>query len=258
MSVGGLKSSWPGGSLSVGHSTIFWNSRCMNRNSGFALNTSRMQILVLVVVEMLVHAAVLDQHHVAGLPFHVAAVMNVVAVALEHVEHRAVEMAVLLAGIERRIAFDMRFDRLHDVDGLRRDDVLAVHRRPALPRMILRGIDPRLFEELLVKMAVGAFQRAHEGALLGPALPFAVLDLVGVFLGRLVMPEPGRFVFQHSGHVRDPLKLFRGRRLGRRLRDFSPARNVATAHRRHCSAGHLSRAVRNVTIARKVVEEGFA
>src|SRR5215469_16797292 len=43
MSVGGLKSSWPGGSLSVGHSTIFWNRRCMNRNSGLALNTRRMQ-----------------------------------------------------------------------------------------------------------------------------------------------------------------------------------------------------------------------
>src|SRR5215472_8554859 len=61
-------------------------------------------ILVLVVIEMLVHAAVLDQHHVAGLPFDVAAVMDVVAVALEHVEHRAIEMTVLLAGIERRVA----------------------------------------------------------------------------------------------------------------------------------------------------------
>src|SRR5690242_6382005 len=50
-------------------------------------------------------------------------------------------------------------------------------------------------------MAIGAFQRAHEGALLGPALPFAVLDLVGVFLGRLVVPKSGRLVFQHAGHV---------------------------------------------------------
>src|SRR5689334_3516790 len=51
-------------------------------------------------------------------------------------------------------------------------------------------------------MAIGAFQRAHEGALLGPALPFAVLDLVGVFLVRLVVPKSGRLVFQHAGHVR--------------------------------------------------------
>src|SRR5437763_8399368 len=43
ISVGGLKSSWPAGSFSVGHSTIFWNSRCLNRNRGFALNTKTMQ-----------------------------------------------------------------------------------------------------------------------------------------------------------------------------------------------------------------------
>ena len=57
-----------GGNLSGGHSTIFWNSRCMNRNSGFALNTSRIASFVGIVVEVLMHAAVLDDHHVAGLP----------------------------------------------------------------------------------------------------------------------------------------------------------------------------------------------
>ena len=91
----------------------------MNRNSGFALNTNRMAGFLLVVVEVLMHAGVLHQHHVAGLPFHVAAVVHVVAVALEHVEHRAVEMAVLLAGVERRVALDVQFDRLHDRDRLR-------------------------------------------------------------------------------------------------------------------------------------------
>src|SRR3984885_2813893 len=149
---------------------------------------------------MLVTAAVLDQHHVAGLPFHVAPVMDVMAVALEHVKHRPVEVAVLLSGIERRLAFDVRLDRLHDVDRLRRDDVLAVHRRSPLPGMVLGGIDPRLFQKLFVEVAVGAFQRPHEGALLGPAVPFAVLDLVGVFRRRLVVAESGRFMFQHSGH----------------------------------------------------------
>src|SRR5579862_1262215 len=43
ISVGGWNSLTPGGSLSVGHSTIFWNNKCMNRNSGLALNTRRMQ-----------------------------------------------------------------------------------------------------------------------------------------------------------------------------------------------------------------------
>ena len=151
------------------------------------------------------HAAVFDDHDVAGLPLHVAAVVHVMAVALEHVEHRAVEMAMLLAGIERRVAFDVGFDRLHDIDRARRDDVLAVHRRPALPGMVLRRIDPRLFEQLLVDVAVGAFERAYEGALLGPAIPFAVLDLVGVFLGRLVVAEPRGLVFEHSCHARSVL-----------------------------------------------------
>ena len=68
--------------------------------------------LVLGVVEVLMHAAVLDQHHVAGLPWDPPAVMHVVAVALEHVEHRAVEMAVLLAAGLGRIGLDVGLDRL--------------------------------------------------------------------------------------------------------------------------------------------------
>src|SRR5262249_36683471 len=110
-------------------------------------------------------------------------------------------------------------------------------------------------------MAVGAFQRADEGALLGPALPFAVLDLVGVFVRWLVVPQSGRFVFEHAGHGRDPLKFlvvaaknemifvdpvfrfslllehdpfrkpvptFRDHALARRLRDFARLRNVGS------------------------------
>src|SRR5215472_9020037 len=180
---------------------------------------------------MLMHAPVLDQHHVPGLPFHVPAIVDVVAMTLEYIEHRAVEMTMLLAGIERRVAFDMRLDRLHDIDRLRRDHMLAVHRRAALPGVILGRIDAWLFKQLFVEMAVGAFQRAYERALLGPALPFAVLDLVGIFLGRLVVSESGRFVFQHAGHVRDPSKLFALAALRRRLRDFTRTRNVTAATR---------------------------
>src|SRR5271156_3439254 len=51
---------------------------------------------LLVIVEVLVHAGILDQHDVTGLPLHITAVMHVMAVALEYVEHRAVEMAVFL------------------------------------------------------------------------------------------------------------------------------------------------------------------
>src|SRR6266566_1196315 len=200
-------------------------------------------VLVFVVVEMLVDAAVLDQHYVAGLPLHGTAVVDIVAVALEDVKYRAVEMTVLLTGIERRIAFDMRLDRLHDVDRLRRDHVLAVHRRSALPRMILRGIDARLFQQLFVKMAVGSFERADEGALLGPALPFAVLDLVGVFFRRLIVPEPGRFVFQHSGHALRSFEIFLRRHL-RRHYGISAARAMRCVQ---CSICNLApRAARGI------------
>ena len=174
----------------------------MNRNSGFALNTSRIASSSLDVVEVLVHAGVLDQHHVAGLPRDVAAVVHVMAVALEHVEHRAVEMAVLLAGGARRIGLDVRLDRLRDVDGLRRDHALAVMAGPALPRHVLRREHPRLVDQLLVEMAVGAFQRAHEGALLGPALPVLVF-LLGASSARLVVARR-REAFENAGHLLAP------------------------------------------------------
>jgi hypothetical protein len=65
------------------------------------------RLLLGIVVEMLVHAAVLDDHHIAGFPRNVAAIVHVVAPALEHVEHRAVEMPVLLAVGARGIGLDM-------------------------------------------------------------------------------------------------------------------------------------------------------
>src|SRR3981189_3558843 len=59
-------------------------------------------LLALGVIEVLMHAAVLDQHHVAGLPGNLAAVVDVIVVALQDIEHRAVEVAMLLtAGLGR-------------------------------------------------------------------------------------------------------------------------------------------------------------
>ena len=86
----------------------------MNRNSGFALNTSRMRVVVGIVVEVLMHAAVLDEHEVARLPVEALAVVDVVAAPLEHVEHGAVHMSVLLAVGAGRVDLDMRLDRLGD------------------------------------------------------------------------------------------------------------------------------------------------
>src|SRR5262249_47253032 len=53
---------------------------------------------------------------------------------------------------------------------------------PALPRHVAGRIDPLLLQQRLVEGTVGAFQRAHEGALLGPALPLLVLLLLGIFV----------------------------------------------------------------------------
>src|SRR5262249_59664362 len=99
------------------------------------------------------------------LPRNVPAVVHVMAAALEHVEHRAVEMTVLLAVGARRIGLDMRLHRLNDRGGLRTDDALAELAGAALPGHLLRRVDALLLEQRLVEVAVGAFQRAHEGAL---------------------------------------------------------------------------------------------
>ena len=211
----------------------------MNRNSGLALNTSRIASSFGIVVEMLVDAAVLDDHHVAGLPGNVPAVVHVVAAALEHVEHRAVEVAVLLAVGAGRIGLDVRFHRLDDGGGLRADDALAELAGAALPRHLLRGIDALLLEQRLVEMAIGAFERPHEGALLCPALPFLVLLLLGVFVGLVVTDaRPGLLVHAcHSGASLESAAMgrpappaapasFDGRLS---LRDYGQARNAIAA-----------------------------
>ena len=95
-------------------------------------------LLALGIIEVLMHRAVLDQHHVAGLPFDAAAVMDIVAVAFEDVEHRAVEVSVLLAGGLWRIGLDVGLDRLDDRCRLRADHAFAEHLRPALPGHVAR------------------------------------------------------------------------------------------------------------------------
>src|SRR5207244_8134209 len=87
-------------------------------------------------------ATVLDDHHVAGLPGDMAAVVHVMAAALEHVEHRAVEVAVLLPVSLRRVGLDMRFHRLDDGGRLRADHALAELAGAALPRHVAGRIDP--------------------------------------------------------------------------------------------------------------------
>src|SRR5262249_19562725 len=110
----------------------------------------------------------------------------------EHVKARAVQVAVLLAIGARRVDLDVGLDRLHDIARLRADDVLAVERRPALPGQVAGRIDPRLLDESFVEVAVGALERAYEGALLRPALPLAFL----VFGRRLIVSLSGRSIVE--------------------------------------------------------------
>src|SRR5258706_2336282 len=138
----------------------------------FGLEHQKDRLVVGVVVEVLMHAAVLDEHHIAGLPLDAAPVMDVMAASLDDVEAGRVQMPMLLAIGARGISLDMRFDRLRDLrGGARRDDMLAIEVRPALPGHALGRDDTRLVQELFGQMAVGAFERADEGALLLPALP---------------------------------------------------------------------------------------
>src|SRR5262245_62443133 len=150
-------------------------------------------------------ATVLDDHHVAGLPGTLPAIVHDMAAALEHVEHRAVEVAALLAVGLGRVGLDMRFHRLDDAGRLWADHALAELAGAALPRHLAGRIDPLLLEQRLVEVTVGAFQRAHEGALLGPALPLLVLLLLGIFVG-LVVTNARPYLIVHARHCGPPFE----------------------------------------------------
>src|SRR6185437_11448711 len=148
------------------------------------------RLVVGIVVEMLMNAAILDDHHIARLPVDAAPIMHVVAIAFQHIEHGAVHMPVLLPEGAWPIGLDMRFDRLRHHRVLRIDDLLAVKPRPTLPGQVARGIDAGLLQELLVEMAVSAGELAHENALAVPALPdhrFLFVGLVVARAGRLAV-----------------------------------------------------------------------
>src|SRR5262249_42107598 len=154
---------------------------------------------------VLMDATVLHDHHIAGLPGDMPAIVHVMAAALEHVEYRAVEVAVLLAVGPRRVGLDMRFHRLDNAGRLRTDHALAALAGAALSRHVAGRIDPLLLQQRLVEVTIGAFQRAHEGALLGPALPLFVLLLLGVFVW-LVVTNARPYLIVHACHCGPPFQ----------------------------------------------------
>ena len=137
----------------------------------FCLEHQQHRFIFRIVVEMLMHAAGLDNHDVTGLPVDAAAVMDVIAAALQDKEHRAVEMAVLLPERTRAIGFNMGFDRLADGSRAGGDARFAVMLRAAFPRLVAKRKHARLLQQTAREFAVSPFQRAYEGALLLPALP---------------------------------------------------------------------------------------
>src|SRR5258708_4376142 len=106
---------------------------------------------------------------------------------------------MLFAVGARRVGLDMRLYGLNDAGRLRADDALAERARAALPRHLFGRIDALLLEQGLVEMAVGAFERAHEGTLFRPAFPLFVLLLLGIFVG-LVVADAWSYLFIHPGH----------------------------------------------------------
>src|SRR6516225_8275759 len=65
-------------------------------------------------------------------------------------------------------------------------------------------IDALLLKERLVEVAIGAFQRPHEGAFLSPALPPFVLLLLGEFIGLVVADARSDLVIHACHGVRFP------------------------------------------------------
>src|SRR5216683_6745212 len=118
-------------------------------------------------VEMLVHAVVMDDRDVAGLPIVANAVVDLVARAIENVERGLVDVPVLLGLAARRILLEM------DVKGLGASvlglDIMAAEMlRAAVKLEILSLDDPRQAPqpvEFLLE-TVGACQGADENPLL--------------------------------------------------------------------------------------------
>ena len=137
----------------------------MNMNIGFDLSTSARAGLSGLGVEMLVHAVVVHDRHVARLPVVADAVVDLVALAVQDVERRLVDVAVLLVRAARRVLLEVDVQRLrHAVDRL--DEMLGERLRAVLELHLLAADDARQRAQAreLVLQAVLALDRADEAA----------------------------------------------------------------------------------------------
>src|SRR5262249_19771335 len=74
---------------------------------------------------------------------------------------------------------DVHLDRLGNLDRTGIDDLLAEILRAAFPLPILGMVHAGLREQLVHQLAIGAFERANEGPLLGPPFPDRLLGRRG-------------------------------------------------------------------------------
>src|SRR5262249_1770900 len=111
-----------------------------------------------------------------------------------------------------------------DAGRLRADHALAKLTGPTFPRHVFGMIDALLLKERLVEVAIGAFQRPHEGAFLCPALPPFVLLLRGKFIGLVVADARSDLVIHACHGVRFPTVIDVGS-CTQSLRDCRQPRN---------------------------------
>src|SRR6185503_16014369 len=95
------------------------------------LDHQRPRRLVLAGIEMLVHAVVVDDRDVARLPVVAHAVVDLVADAVEDVERRLVDVAVLLRAATGPVLLEVQMEHLRD----------AVLRLDVVPAPGLRAVD---------------------------------------------------------------------------------------------------------------------
>ena len=55
-------------------------------------------LLIVRTIEVLMHASVFHEHHIARAPLETLAIVNIIAAPLENIEDGTVEMPMLLAG----------------------------------------------------------------------------------------------------------------------------------------------------------------
>src|SRR5262252_9988292 len=136
-------------------------------------------------VEMLVHAVVMDDRDVAGLPIVTNAVMDFVARSIENIERRLIHMSVLLGLAAGGILLEMKVKRLGAP--VLRLDIMAAEMLRATVQLEILALDdsrqaPQPIEFLLE--TVGARQGADKNP-----LPVRIMLLV-----THALPREGAFI----------------------------------------------------------------